>query len=100
MQTTLTPLERDLLICVERLTTSCETLVAELSGLEARVNSRTETQISCIGDCVSLLMRSQTASMKALRGLLSEEASYNLLDKHLEESLRLAKSAEKKLKQS
>ncbi|WP_240910482.1 hypothetical protein [Pontivivens nitratireducens] len=100
MQTTLTPLERDLLTCVERLTTSCEALVEEMSGLEARATSKTEMQISCIADCVSLLMRSQTASMKALRGLLSEEASFSALDKHLQESLRLAKSAEKKLKQS
>ncbi|WP_411974700.1 hypothetical protein [Sulfitobacter faviae] len=100
MQTTLTPLERDLLICVERLTTSCETLVEELNGLEARATSRTEKQISYIADCVSLLMRSQTASIKALRGLLSEEASYSELDDQLQRSLKLAKAAEERLKQS
>lgn len=47
--------------------------------------------------CVTLLAHSQTASMKALRGLLSEEATYTALDEQLEESLRLAKTAEQRL---
>jgi hypothetical protein len=38
--------------------------------------------------------------MQALRGLLSEEASYNALDAKLNESLTLAKDAEKRLRQS
>lgn len=100
MQATLTPLERDLLVCVERLVTACETSLEELSGLEARSTSRIEKQISCLSDCVRLLMRSQAASMKALRGLLSEEASFSALDDQLQRSLQLARAAEEKLKPS
>ena len=96
----LTPLERDLLACVERLVTTCETSAKELSSLQQRSTNMIETRIAGLADCVSLLIRSQNSSTKALLGLVAEEASYNLLDKHLQESLRLARSAEKKLKQS
>ena len=96
MTTPLTALERDLLACVERLVTACETSAQELSGLEARSTKR----LDGIAGCATLLIRSQIASMQALRGLLSEEASYNALDAKLNESLSLAKDAEERLKQS
>ena len=50
--------------------------------------------------CATLLIRSQIASMQALRGLLSEEATYNALDARLNESLSLARDAEERLRQS
>ena len=100
MKATLTPLERDLLVCVEKLVTACEVSVKELTSLETRSTSRIATQICGLTDCVILLMRSQAASIEALRGLLSEETNYNTLDDQLQKSLRLAKAAEEKLRQS
>ncbi|WP_065335020.1 hypothetical protein [Tritonibacter mobilis] len=100
MTTPLTALERDLLACVERLVTACETSAAELSGLEARSTKRLQAQLDGIAACATLLIRSQIASMQALRGLLSEEATYNALDAKLNESLSLARDAEEWLKQS
>ena len=38
--------------------------------------------------------------MKALRGLLNEEASYATLDEQLSRSLSLAKDAEERLRES
>ena len=100
MTTPLTALERDLLACVERLVTACETSAKELSGLEARSTKRLQAQLDGIAACTTLLIRSQIASMTALRGLLNEEATYNALDAQLSESLTLAKAAEERLKQS
>ncbi|WP_300069884.1 relaxase/mobilization nuclease domain-containing protein [uncultured Ruegeria sp.] len=96
----LTALERDLLACFERLVTACETSAKELSGLEARSTKRLQAQLDGIAACTTLLIRSQIASMRALRGLLNEEATYNALDTKLNESLSLVKAAEEKLKQS
>ncbi|MEX0304515.1 MAG: hypothetical protein AB3N24_19025 [Leisingera sp.] len=45
-------------------------------------------------DRVTLLIRSQAASMKALSGLLNDEASYQTQD----ESLTLAKAAAERLR--
>ena len=98
--TQLTALERDLLACVERLVRACETSAAELSGLEARSTKRLQVQLDGIAACATLLIRSQIASMQALRGLLSEEATYNALDAKLNESLTLARHAEERLRQS
>ncbi len=100
MTTPLTALERDLLACVERLVTACETSAAELNGLEARSTKRLQTQLDGIAACATLLIRSQIASMQALRGLLCEEDTYNALDAKLNESLSLAKAAEERLRQS
>ena len=100
MKTPLTALERDLLACVERLVKACETSASELSGLEARSTKRLQAQLDGIAACATLLIRSQIASMQALRGLLSEEATYNALDDQLQKSLTLAKAAEERLKQS
>ena len=100
MTTPLTALERDLLACVERLVTACETSAQELSGLEARSTKRLQAQLDGIAACATLLIRSQIASMQALRGLLSEEATYNALDAKLNESLSLARDAEERLRQT
>ena len=100
MMTPLTALERDLLACVERLVTACETSAQVLSGLEARSTNRIETQLAGLADCVTLLIRSQAASMMALRDLLNEAATYNALDAQLNESLSLARAAEERLRQS
>lgn len=100
MTTPLTALERDLLACVERLMKACETSAAELNGLEARSTNKMRSQLDGLAACVTLLIRSQAASMAALRGLLSEEASYNTLDDQLQTSLKLAKAAEERLRQS
>jgi hypothetical protein len=93
-------LERDLLACVERLVTACEVSAKELSGLEERSTTRMQSQMDGIAQCVTLLVRSQAVSLKALRGLLNEEASYRTLDEQLSTSLNLAKDAEEMLRQS
>lgn len=100
MTTPLTALERDLLACVERLVTACEVSAKELSGLEERSTTRMQSQMDGIAACATLLVRSQIASMAALRGLLSEEATYNALDAELKESLSLARAAEERLRRS
>tara|TARA_R100000935_G_C2815472_1_gene157087 strand:- start:905 stop:1207 length:303 start_codon:yes stop_codon:yes gene_type:complete len=100
MTTPLTALERDLLTCVERLVTACETSTEGLMLFEARLDSRTEVQISGLTDCLKLLMSSQVASMEALHGLLSEKESFHAIDKQLKKSWRLAKNAEEKLRQT
>ena len=100
MTTLLTALERDLLACVERLVTACEVSAKELNGLEARSTTKMQSQIDGIAQCVTLLVRSQAVSLKALRGLLNEEESYRTLDEQLSRSLSLAKDAEERLKQS
>ena len=100
MTTPLTALERDLLACVERLVTACETSAQELSGLEERSTKTMRVELDGLTACVTLLIRSQAASMGALRGLLNEEASYTTLDDQLQTSLKLAKAAEERLRQS
>jgi hypothetical protein len=59
-----------------------------------------QSQLDGIAQCVTLLVRSQAVSMKALRGLLNEEASYATLDEQLSMSLNLARDAEERLRQS
>ena len=100
MTTPLTALERDLLACVERLVTACEVSARELSGLEGRSTTRMQSQMDGLAVCVSVLIQSQTASVAALNGLLSEGSSYGKLRTQLETSLKLAKAAEERLRQS
>lgn len=100
MTTPLTALERDLLACVERLVTACEVSAAELSGLEARSTTRMQSQMDGLAACVSVLIQSQTASVAALHGLLSEGSNYGKLRTQLETSLKLVKAAEERLRQS
>ncbi len=59
-----------------------------------------QSQLDGIAECVTLLVRSQAVSMKALRGLLNEEASDRTLDEQLSTNLNLARDAEEKLIQS
>lgn len=96
----LTALERELLASVERLATACESSAKELHALEKRSTSRIEKELSGLKDCVALLIRSQAASMKALNGLLNDEASYKTLDENLQQSLTLAKAAAERLRDS
>ena len=100
MATPLTALERDFLACVERLVTACEVSAKELSGLEARSTTRMQSQMDGLAACVSALIQSQTASVAALNGLLSEGQSYGRLRTQLETSLKLVKAAEEKLRRS
>jgi hypothetical protein len=72
--TQLTALERDLLACVERLVTASEASAKDLTALETRSTSKIERELAGLKDCVTLLIRSQAASMKALSGLLNDEA--------------------------
>ena len=51
-------------------------------------------------DRKTLLIRSQAASMTALRGLLNEEAGCRALDDQLKKSLSFAKAAEERLRES
>ena len=100
MTTPLTALERDLLACVERLVTACETSTKELSGLEERSTTRMQSQMDGLAACVSVLIQSQTASVAALHGLLSEGSNYGNLRTQLETSLKLVKAAEERLRQN
>jgi len=98
--TQLTALERDLLACVERLVTACEVSAKDLTALETRSTGRIEKELAGLKDCVALLIRSQAASMKALNGLLTDEANYKTLDETLQQSLTLAKAAAERLRDS
>ena len=98
--TQLTALERDLLACVERLVTVSEASAKDLTALETRSTGGIERELAGLKDCVTLLIRSQAASMKALNGLLNDEASYKALDENLQQSLTLAKAAAERLKDS
>lgn len=100
MTTPLTALERDLLACVERLVTACETSMQELSGLEERSTSTMESQMDGLAACVSVLIQSQTESVAALHGLLNEGSNYGRLRTQLETSLKLVKAAEERLRDS
>jgi hypothetical protein len=57
-------------------------------------------QLADTKDCVTLLIRSQAASMKALNGLLNDQASYKTLNESLQQSLTLAKAAAERLRDS
>lgn len=98
--TQLTALERDLLACVERLVMASEASAQELTALETRSTGRIERELAGLKDCVTLLIRSQAASMKALNGLLNDEASYKTLNESLQQSLTLAKAAAERLRDS
>ena len=98
--TQLTALERDLLDCVERLVTASEASAKDLTALETRSTGRIEKELAGLKDCVTLLIRSQAASMKALNGLLNDEASYKTLNETLQQSLTLAKAAAERLRDS
>jgi len=98
--TQLTALERDLLACVERLVTASVAPGKELARFEAQLRKMNSAQAAELTDCLNLLVNSQIASMRALRGLLCEEASYSALDAQLKKSWDLAKSAEQRLNQS
>ncbi len=96
----LTALERDLLACVERLVKASEASAKGLTALETRSTGKIERELAGLKDCVALLIRSHTASMKALNGLLNDEASYKTLDENLQQSLTLAKAAAERLRDS
>ena len=98
--TELTALERDLLACVERLVRACEVSARELNGLEERSTTKMQSQINGLAACVSVLIQSQTASVDALHGLLSEGQSYGRLRTQLETSLKLVKAAERQLNET
>ena len=61
---------------------------------------RLQAQVDGIAACATLHIRSQIASMQALLGLLSEEATYNALDAKVNERLKLARGAEERLRQN
>lgn len=100
MTTPLTALERDLLACVERLVTACEISASELSGLKERSTNGMQSQMDGLASSVSALIQSQAALMTVLHGLLNEAATYETLAAQLKGSLRLAKAAETRLRQS
>ena len=96
--TQLTALERDLLACVEQLVTASEASAKDLTALETRSTGRIERELAGLKDCVTLLIRSQAASMKALSELLNDEASYKTLNESLQQSLTFAKAAAERLR--
>lgn len=94
---TLTALERDLLACVERLVTACETSATELRGLDARSTKGIEAQVTGLTACVNELLTSHLLCVATLAELLTEEQNYATLEEQLRRSLSLAKAAEKRL---
>ena len=82
------------------LVTASEASAQELTALETRSTGRIERELAGLKDCVTLLIRSQAASMQALNGLLNDEASYKTLDENLQQSLTLAKAAAERLRDS
>lgn len=100
MTQTLTALERELLASVERLVTACESSAKELHSLEKRSTSRIESKVNGLAHCVALLMKSHLTSVTTLADLLREEQNYETLQAGLETSWKLAKDAEKRLKES
>ncbi|WP_299150221.1 hypothetical protein [uncultured Tateyamaria sp.] len=100
MTTPLTALERDLLACVERLVTACETSAQELRALEARSTNGIESKVNGLAHCVALLMKSHLLSVATLADLLTEEQTYETLQEGLEASLKLAKRAEQRLNET
>lgn len=99
MTQTLTALERELLASVERLVTACESSAKELHSLEKRSTSRIESKVNGLAHCVALLMKSHLTSVTTLADLLREEQNYDTLQAGLETSWKLAKDAEKRLKE-
>ncbi|WP_300442762.1 hypothetical protein, partial [uncultured Mameliella sp.] len=79
---------------------STEASAKDLTALETRSTGRIERELAGLKDCVTLLIRSQAASMKALSGLLNDEANYKTLDENLQQSLTLAKAAAERLRDS
>jgi hypothetical protein len=59
-----------------------------------------QSQMDGLAACVLVLIQSQTASVAALHGLLSEGSNYGKLRTQLETSLKLVKVAERQLKQN
>ncbi len=100
MTQTLTALERELLASVERLVTACESSAKELRALEKRSTSRIASKVNGLAHCVALLMKSHLTSVTTLADLLREEQDYATLQAGLETSWKLAKDAEKRLKES
>lgn len=100
MDQPLTALERDLLACVERLVTACETSAKELRSLEERSTTGIEARLNGLVQCVELLMKSHLVSVCTSADLLTEEQSYTALEANLQTSLKLARAAETQLKES
>lgn len=90
MTETLTALERDLLACVERLVTACETSATELRGLEARSTSGIEAQVTGLTACVSELLKSHLLCVATLAELLTEEQNYATPGRAVADELELS----------
>ncbi len=80
--------------------TASEASAKDLTALETRSTGRIERELAGLKDCVTLLIRSQAASMKALNGFLNDEPSYETLNESLQQSLTLTKAAAERLKDS
>ncbi|OED49541.1 hypothetical protein AB838_06870 [Rhodobacteraceae bacterium (ex Bugula neritina AB1)] len=89
-------LERNLFAYVEQLATGSEASGKGLAAFEMRSIGKIDKALAGLKDYVTLLSRSQAAYMKALSGLLNDEASYTTLD----ESLPLVKAAAERLRDS
>ncbi|MCP4070539.1 MAG: hypothetical protein GY742_02205 [Hyphomicrobiales bacterium] len=91
-------MERDLIACAKRLMTASVASAKDLTALEPRSTGKIESDLTGLKDCVVVLNRSQAASMKALQGLLNDEASYKTLDENLAQYLSFVRSAAERLR--
>ena len=68
-----------------------------LDRLGDTLDRQIQRELAGLKDCVALLIRSQAASMKALSGLLNDEASYKTLDRELAAELDLSESRRREI---
>lgn len=65
----LTGLERELLACVERLTTASEASAEQFAALERRSTGQVNERLNALEDCLGLLLRSQITLTSAFASL-------------------------------
>ena len=94
----LTALERELLKFVERLTAASETSAKGLENLERQWVQGMNLRVTGVEECVSELLLSHGRLVDALQCWMKDEQSWELVNDRLNESIRLTKLAESRLK--
>jgi hypothetical protein len=89
----LTGLERELLACVERLTTASEASVAQFAALERRSTGQISERLSALENCFSSLIGSQITLIGAFASLACASNSSATVQQDLDEAERTLKEA-------
>jgi hypothetical protein len=82
----MTGLERELLGCVERLTTASEASAAQFAALERRSTGQISERLTALEDCFSSLLKSQITLTGAFASLAAGSSSPASLRRALEEA--------------